>query len=448
MNNKLTKYPAGSVRELLAISFPLMLSILSTTLMILVDRIILAHYSLNAMNAVGTVANIMNIFICSCAATAAIAEIFVGRYNGKKEYSKMAIPVWQMLWFSFMSALVLIPCAFWSGKYLMPENIYDDGNPFYFWMMFFGWIFSVVAALSAFFIGQGKTLLVTIAACIANFTNIALDYLLIFGIEGYLEPLASAGAGIATVTSQFIFASILAVKFFSKENQEKYKTLHYKFNKTVFWDCLKIGAPSTLSHVIQISGWALLANYIASYHEEELTAYTFGISFFLFFVFYIDALTKAIAAIISNNIGAGNFAGVKSVIKSASRVHLFFIVILLIPIWIYPDFIINIYYGHNVSIAAHILEDSKIILKALILLFLLEGFTGIFCGVLTAGKDTQFILLANTMATWFCTVIPSIIMLKYYYASVIYVYLYTFPFYGMSMCIMYIYRFKSNKWMK
>jgi MATE family multidrug resistance protein len=47
----LTRFPQGSFRELLSISLPLMLSSLSVMSMIFVDRLLLAHYSTEAMNA-------------------------------------------------------------------------------------------------------------------------------------------------------------------------------------------------------------------------------------------------------------------------------------------------------------------------------------------------------------------------------------------------------------
>ena len=51
MNTSLTRYPEGSIRELWTISFPLMVSTFAMLFMIFTDRIFLAHYSIDAMNA-------------------------------------------------------------------------------------------------------------------------------------------------------------------------------------------------------------------------------------------------------------------------------------------------------------------------------------------------------------------------------------------------------------
>src|SRR5437016_5655252 len=100
---RLTKYPVGSARELWAIAFPLMLTALSGSLMIFVDRLILSHYSTEAMNAVATIGTTCMIFIYGAIGISSIAEVFVGQYNGSKQKSKMGEPAWQMIWFSLMT---------------------------------------------------------------------------------------------------------------------------------------------------------------------------------------------------------------------------------------------------------------------------------------------------------------------------------------------------------
>lgn len=97
---KLTKHPSGTIKELFAISFPLMLSFLSNYLMLFFDRLILANYSLQAMNAVTASSLFCMIFQYGAIGIASIAEVFIGQFNGSKQYLKAAGPTWQMIWFS------------------------------------------------------------------------------------------------------------------------------------------------------------------------------------------------------------------------------------------------------------------------------------------------------------------------------------------------------------
>ena len=54
-----SKYNVASVRQLLRISLPLMLTVFSTMLMLFCDRLILSYSSIDAMNAATLIGNIM-----------------------------------------------------------------------------------------------------------------------------------------------------------------------------------------------------------------------------------------------------------------------------------------------------------------------------------------------------------------------------------------------------
>src|SRR5437016_14456039 len=99
----LTKYPAGSFRELCSLSLPLMLMVFSTYPMIFGDRLIVSMYSLEAMNAVGMVSIIIGVFYFGFTSLALIAEVFVGQYNGSKQYEMIGPSVWQLAWMSLFS---------------------------------------------------------------------------------------------------------------------------------------------------------------------------------------------------------------------------------------------------------------------------------------------------------------------------------------------------------
>lgn len=79
---KLTPYPEGSLRELLQISFPLIVSLMSASLMLFLDRLFLAHYSLDSLNAAAHAGASVQFLQFWSIATVCIAEVFVGRFNG------------------------------------------------------------------------------------------------------------------------------------------------------------------------------------------------------------------------------------------------------------------------------------------------------------------------------------------------------------------------------
>ena len=122
-SKSLTKYPSGSLRELWAISFPLMLSMMSGSLMIFLDRLLLARFSIDALNACVNATVIAAAWQFAFLTTAAIAEVFVGQYNGAGQHQKIGEPVWQMIWFSLLTGLLFIPLGLFSGPFFLQIQV-------------------------------------------------------------------------------------------------------------------------------------------------------------------------------------------------------------------------------------------------------------------------------------------------------------------------------------
>ncbi len=126
MNNALTRHPEGSVRELWAISLPLMISTLASLFMIFTDRIFLAHYSIGALNASVTAGTLAWALMAGVGMIAAMSEVFVAQYNGARHYKRLGIPVWQMIWFALFSILFFLPLAMWFSPLIFGGERYAD----------------------------------------------------------------------------------------------------------------------------------------------------------------------------------------------------------------------------------------------------------------------------------------------------------------------------------
>ena len=84
-----------------------MISAFASMLMIFTDRLFLAHYSIEALNAAVASGTLAWAFMAGIGMITAMSEIFVARYNGAAQYKLLGVPVWQMLWISLFSLLFL-----------------------------------------------------------------------------------------------------------------------------------------------------------------------------------------------------------------------------------------------------------------------------------------------------------------------------------------------------
>lgn len=406
--SKLTKFPEGGVRELLSIAFPLMFSALSVNLMMFLDRLILANYSITAMNAAVSAGMVCAMFQFGAIGISSIAEVFVGQYNGAGKKAKLGEPVWQMLWFSLFTASIFWPFAQFGATWLVPSEFHTDGIPYYQWIMVFGPVVPAIAALSAFFIGQGKTRLVLASTIIGNALNLVLDLIFVFGIENLLQPMGARGAAIATVFSQGAQVLILFTVFLSKGNCKSCGTAHLAFRVKAFLKCLKIGTPNAIGHMIAIGALAYLIHLMASVGSLHITVFAVGQTIFVVFAFTLEGMQKAVISVAANFIGAKKPDYIKKMIGSSIKIQAILAGILVIPLLLFPNPLIDIFIKEGTAGVdiAELVYYLKIAFAWIFVFFFFDGVTWSFAGVLTAGGDTRFIMIMNVISAWAFNIVP------------------------------------------
>lgn len=443
----LTKHEEGSLRELWAIAFPLMLSSFSVMSMLFVDRVLLARYSTAAFNASVNASTVGWAFVFSWMVLTGIAEVFVAQYNGANQKHKLGEPVWQMIWLSLFSSLFFIPLGIWGGPLLFQLSPYVTLESEYFkWMMLFGPSFTLYTALCSFFVGQGKTYLITAIAIIANVVNAGLDYVLIFGIEGYTPSLGITGAVVATCGSSLFQVVILWIIFLKPIHREENGTANYHFQPDLFLKCLKVGIPSSVFVAIEVFGWAAFYSMMTVMGERYITVAGINQSIVIMFYFFAEGISKATSAIVGNFIGARATHQVAKVVKAGVILNLIFFLILLGVFSCMENTLMTLFLPEASAELVNSMGNTLFIClmcSAFYLFF--EGLRYTLSGVLTAAGDTIFLLVAGSLSVWLLFVIPVYLAMMYFGASVETA-MYLGVFYSCGVCVIYLWRFLEGHW--
>lgn len=398
-----------SVSQLWRISYPLMLSMLSQGLMSFVDRVFLGKYSLDAMNAAAGAWMTSAALIFAFVAIAAISGVFVGTYNGKGDHHLVSRPVWQMLWFALASNILFIPYGLFGAQFVLADAFFAAGGEVYFtYTACFASLWIGSSALTGFYVGIGKTRLITVATVIGNLVNLGLDYLLIFGLEGVIEPMGIQGAVLATVIGEGLRFSLLAYGFWNAENNQKYQTRKSVFHKQQFLECLRIGYPKAISHGLEIGAWAFCINIIAGLGTIFITTYSVIQSMMHVFGFIGEGLSEGATSLSSNAFGAKKYDDIKKVFHSGFKLHCIMLLMVFgVFIW-FPELLLNTFF----DLDADTLYHTVIGLRLLWLWLVFDGLAWIIAGILTSAGDTRFIMGWNLFCVWGCGVLPLILILK------------------------------------
>lgn len=443
----LTKYQEGSLRELWSIAFPLMLSSLSVMSMLFVDRLLLAHYSTQALNAAVNATTLGWSFLVGWMTMASIAEVFVAQYNGAGQKNRLGEPVWQMIWLSLASVICFIPLSLWAGSWFYgdsPDKAYE--REYLSWMMYFGPSCPLYGALCAFFVGLGKPKIITILAVVTNLINALLDYVLIFGIEGILDPMGVKGAAIATCGSSIFQVLILFYFFLSKHNKSNYGTGQYGLRPAALWQCIKIGFPTAVFVVLEIFAWAMFYAMMTEVSERHITIAGIGQSLVLLFFFFAEGISKAVATLAGNFIGSNRKELIQQVVISGVKLHVaFFLIILVISITAL-DFLMGQFLPKaSPEMIESIREALLICLVGNAIYLFFEGLRMVFSGVLTAAGDTLFLLIAGASSVWMLLVLPVYLIVVQHAAS-IEVAVLICVIYSVIASLLYFYRLNQGKW--
>lgn len=449
----------GSLKELWKISFPLMISFLSLFVMVFVDRIFLSFYSPDALNAATSAGTLSWSLILGWSTLAGLAEVFVAQYNGAKQHKMLGEPVWQMIWFSALSILFFLPMGFWGTSLF-----YGHFSPANFQYHYFSstMLFSpaavLVAALTAFFVGQGKTSIIKWLALIGNLVNVILDPILIFGIPGILPKLGIHGACIATGIGIIVQAAILFYLFLKKSNQEQFGTGQWRFKLQPFVRCIKVGLPPALFIFIELLGWSIFYWMMNKISLEHILVSSICQSILLLFVFFGLGIEKGAAILSGNLIGAQKIDQVHHVLRSGYKMLSLFALVVIFFFVIYPDFLINLFLQNPQALEAHVnisalsgdyLDHIRSKIRAGLILIaiymIIEDIRWLINGILTAAGDTLFLMLVGAGCVWMFLLLPTYFFVLKPQANIQLAFI-IWVVYSIIATLLFYLRFKQGKW--
>ncbi len=416
---QLTKHPIGSLREIWAVSWPLMLSLSSTSLMHFADRLYLAHFSVSAMNAVTCASAFCFVLIALPLTVCEITGVFVGRFHGQNAPEKIGKPVWQMLWLALFSLPLFMLISRTVSPYLFAAG--SDEAIYFVTSLDFSFLQLAAFALMGFFLGTGKTKTITISTIIANVLNAIIAPLLIFGTP--ISPsMGVKGAAIATGMSLGFQTIFLITLLLRKKNREHYNTSFCGIDTALIKEMLYLGIPSGIGRSAESLAHSLFFRIIAMAGAIELTSATIAQSFYMLVVFCVYGVSKAMTAIVSNLVGANASSHIPKAIFSAFKMHTFLFLLLLGFAYAGSEIILSKALSAEDKYLMDMPEFITTVKTSLFFMsvfFLLKGFSWILVGHLTALGDTKFIMYVNGCTHWIGYILPIYLLVSYWGAGAI-----------------------------
>jgi MATE family multidrug resistance protein len=389
--NNLTKFPQGSVRELLSLAAPLFLILFTGCLLSFVERIWFAHFSIHALEASVNAIYLLRIFQMPCIALAMMAQAYVGYHNGAKELTSIGRCIWQMIWFSIFSMAITVPLSFFAQDiFFKGLEIEQTAAPYFAILVFCNFLYPLGAALSSFYLGRGKTTFTVLATLGAYLLNAGLDVALIFGIDPWIPAMGIKGAALGTLFAQGSFCLLLFGLFIKKSNQATFGTHQWKFQPKIFWRYISPGIPRAIGRLLLFAFWAANTHIMASKGGDYLLILSIGGTISMFLMFLSDGILQAFVVLISNALGAQNYSRFKKFLSSGLFVILSLGCILTVPLVLFPNSMLQLF-----SLKTTLTPSLQLSLLWIWLHTMAVMFNALLLAVLISYKDTFFVLIAS-----------------------------------------------------
>ena len=400
----------GSMWEILKIALPLVLASSAHAVNLLADRIMLEHYSAEAV--AGSMAAGLTSFTLSCFFLGIIGYTgtFVAQYYGANAKDRVGTAVWQGIFLSMIGGCLLASGWFWGG-WLFSQFGHDPSvvaqEVEYFRLLSLGGILLLLnSAFCAVWGGRGKTGMIMTVNLITTALNVPFNYALIYGRWGCPE-LGIAGAAWGTNLSALASCLILGGFFFLPASSRRhFGTCSRIFDWGLFKRLIRYGTPNGIQFALDLASFNVFIIVLGRYGVaiQAGASIAFGLNSLAFTP--MIGIGQTVSILVGQSIGAQDIEHARRSVASARNLVLIYMAFMGLIFIFRPELVLWGFSGRNPEAIA----IAKIMLRFIACFLLFDGLFIVYSNAIRAAGDTLFSMIAGTSMALLMQATPSIVL--------------------------------------
>jgi MATE family multidrug resistance protein len=440
---------AGTLRELLRVAVPLIVSSGSQSLIHVIDRIILARWSVDAVAAAMPAGILFWSLLSLPFGTAVYVNTFVAQYTGAGQKERVSASLWQGTYFALICGSLLACCGpfapqllSWTGHSGPVLSMEID----YFSVLSYGALPALLTVVfSAYFSGRGRTVVVMCVNLAAAVINGVLDVLLVFGL-GPIPSLGIAGAAWATNFANVFSCGAFAVLLVYAMRAEGYPVWSARrFDRELSWRMLRYGLPTGFQFLVDVGAFLLFVVFVGRLGTAQLAATTiaFNLNSMAFIPMY--GMGTGILTIVGRRIGEKRpdhaarttWLGLKvsaAYMSACAVVYLFLPHLLLIP-----------YVSKDPASFVEVEPMVVVLLRFVSMYLFFDAMAIVFGSAIRGAGDSQFSLWWTFALSWLLMVLPTFLAVRWGYGG-LYACWTAATVYITVLGIGFLWRFRAGHW--
>lgn len=413
MSETRLNFNRADLRDLSAISMPMVVSQGSFAAMIFFDRLFLSHIDPASMAAAmgGGVASFFSIALFQGAL--AYANAMVAQYYGARERHKCSKVVTQGLMMALMCLPVVALIAFQVDKLFgvmgHEAKLVELEQSYYRVIMLVAPFSLVKVCLATYFSGIGRTRVVMVADVLGVLLNVPLSYALIFGVAG-LPEMGISGAALGTVISS-LFALVIYICFYlAARNRVEFNVADsFVYDRGIMRRYARLGFPSGLEMFMNIATFNLFLLLFQSFGITYGAAASIVFNWDMLSFVPLIGLNIGVMSLIGRYVGARDMSRANGVMTAGFTIALSYSTVLAILFVVFRIDLINVFAGSGEDFSA-ILEIGSFMMVGLGCYMMADALMIITGAVLRGAGDTRWLMITSISLRWLMLLIQVIMI--------------------------------------
>jgi putative MATE family efflux protein len=320
----MSKFQRVGFKQINRLAIPSIIAGISEPLLSIVDTAIVGNVQLNgieALAAVGIAGSFISAIVWVIGQTRAAISAIVAQYVGQEKLDKIISLPAQMIAFNLtLSVLLYLLTTLFTTEIFELYNasgLVLDYSVSYYKIRALGLPFSLfIFTVIGVFTGLQNTFIPMVISITGALLNAGLDFLLVYGVAGFMEPMHVEGAAYASVIAQGVMA-LMALVFYVKRTPFKlfyFGSVHFEIKR------LLLVSVNLFVRAFALNVALYLANsYATDYGKQYIAAQTICFQVWLFFAFFVDGYAS-VGSIISGKLkGAGSVESLKYLVRDLNK---------------------------------------------------------------------------------------------------------------------------------
>ena len=286
------------ISDIQKLAIPALISGIAEPILSITDTIIVGNMDENAtisLGAVGIVGSFISMLIWVFGQTRSVIASIIAQALGQKKLGEVKdLPAQGILIIIFSSFLIILLTYFNSEGLFKFYNASGNLLKFcveYFNIRVWGLPFTLLTiGIFGIFRGLQNTYYPMIIAIVGTILNIVLDIILVYGVEGFINPMFIQGAAYASLLAQISMAFLAVILLYKKTNIKL--VVKFPFNPKIKSFMQMFGNLVIRTASLNVTLYFCNA-FATKYGDEFIAAYTIAINLWFLVAFIIDGYSSA-----------------------------------------------------------------------------------------------------------------------------------------------------------